>query len=195
MVGYRSERYRRFGWASARADDLANLLPARLTYLLIALAALLTRHDARGALRIGWRDGRKHPSPNSAWAEAAMAGALRVRLGGPATYQGVPSAKPHLGDPGATLTPETVEQAIRLMLVTAWLALLFLAGSVLLVICMTRTRHPSLPSPSAPAVPLASSFRGRPLRDRPWHGAAAAEHPLPFRRTRGDNGSTNGNPR
>jgi adenosylcobinamide-phosphate synthase len=126
MVGYRNERYRRFGWASARADDLANLLPARLTYLLIALAALLSRHDGRGALRIGWRDGRKHPSPNSAWAEAAMAGALGVRLGGPATYQGVPSEKPHLGEPGEPLAADTVEQAIRLMLVTAWLALLVL---------------------------------------------------------------------
>jgi adenosylcobinamide-phosphate synthase len=123
MVGYRNERYRRFGWASARADDLANLLPARLTYLLIALAALLTQHDARAAVRVGWRDGRKHPSPNSAWGEAAMAGALGVRLGGPATYQGVPSTKPHLGGPGAPLTAETVEQAVRLMLVTAWLAL------------------------------------------------------------------------
>jgi adenosylcobinamide-phosphate synthase len=134
MVGYRSERYRRFGWASARADDLANLLPARLTYLLIALAALLTRHDARGALRIGWRDGHQHPSPNSAWAEAAMAGALRVQLGGPAAYQGVPSEKPHIGDPGVPLTPQTVEQAIRLMLITAWLALLLLAGPTLFVI-------------------------------------------------------------
>jgi adenosylcobinamide-phosphate synthase len=127
MVGYRNERYRRFGWASARADDLANLLPARLTYLLIALAALLTRRDARGAVRIGWRDGRKHPSPNSAWAEAAMAGALRVQLGGPATYQGLPSRKPHLGDSGEPVTADKVEQAIRLMLVTAWLALLLLA--------------------------------------------------------------------
>ena len=127
MVGHRSERYRRFGWASARADDLANLLPARLTYLLIALAALVTRHDAREAMRIGWRDGRKHPSPNSAWAEAAMAGALRVRLGGPTTYQGVPSHKPYLGDPGKALTADTVERAVRLMLVTAWLALVMVA--------------------------------------------------------------------
>jgi adenosylcobinamide-phosphate synthase len=124
MVGYRNPRYQRFGWASARADDLANFLPARLTWLLLALAALCSGQRAGAALRLGWRDGRKHPSPNAAWAEAAMAGALGVQLGGPATYGAVPSAKPHLGEPVHPLTADTVRQAIRLMLVTAWLAML-----------------------------------------------------------------------
>jgi adenosylcobinamide-phosphate synthase len=131
MVGYRSPRYLRFGWASARADDLLNLLPARLTFLLLSFAASLTEHRGWQALRIGWRDGRKHPSPNAAWAEAAMAGALGVQLGGPATYQGMPSEKARLGDPDAPLTVETVRQAIRLMLVTAWLALALLAAIAL----------------------------------------------------------------
>lgn len=128
MVGYRDERYRRFGWASARADDLANLVPARLTWLLLALAALLTGRRAWAALCLGWRDGRKHPSPNAAWPEAAMAGALGVPLGGPATYRGVASPKPPLGDPGPAPTAATVRAAIRLMLVTAWLALGLLAA-------------------------------------------------------------------
>jgi adenosylcobinamide-phosphate synthase len=123
MVGYRNERYRHFGWASARADDLANWVPARLTWLLLALAAPLTGHNGRQALRIGWRDGRKHPSPNAAWAEAAMAGALGVQLGGPATYQGVPSLKPTLGDPAAPLTLEAARRAIKVMQICAWLAL------------------------------------------------------------------------
>jgi adenosylcobinamide-phosphate synthase len=123
MVGYRSARYLRFGWASARADDVANLLPARLTYLLLALAALLTGGRPGAALRLGWRDGRKHPSPNAGWPEAAMAGALGVQLGGLATYEGVASEKPLLGDPGSPLTADHVRGAIRLMLVTAWLAL------------------------------------------------------------------------
>jgi adenosylcobinamide-phosphate synthase len=123
MVGYRNERYLRFGWASARADDLANWVPARLTWLLLTLAALLTRYQAGQALRVGWRDGRKHPSPNAGWAEAAMAGALGVRLGGPSTYEGELSLKPCLGDGGEPLTPAKVCQAIRLMLVTAGLAL------------------------------------------------------------------------
>ena len=125
MVGYRTPRYLRFGWASARMDDVLNFLPARLTYLLIAIAALLTGRNSRQALRIGWRDGRKHPSPNSAWAEAAMAGALGVQLGGSSTYQGLPSEKAHLGDPGEPLTLDKVRQAIRLMTAAAWLALAF----------------------------------------------------------------------
>jgi adenosylcobinamide-phosphate synthase len=127
MVGYRNARHRYFGTASARADDLANLLPARLTWLLLALAAFLMRRDGWQALRIGWRDGRKHPSPNSAWGEATMAGALGVQLGGAASYQGVPSEKPHLGDPVRSLTLEAVQDAVRLMLVTAWLALVVVA--------------------------------------------------------------------
>lgn len=122
MVGYRSPRYRRFGWASARADDLANFVPARLTYLLLAVAAILAGQRGGQALRIGWRDRRKHPSPNAAWAEAAMAGALNVQLGGASAYGGVVSAKPHLGDPGEPLTGERVRRAIRVMLWTAWLA-------------------------------------------------------------------------
>jgi adenosylcobinamide-phosphate synthase len=130
MVGYRNPRYLRFGWASARLDDVANLVPARLTWLLLSLAALLTGGKGWQALRIGWRDGRKHPSPNSAWGEATMAGALGVQLGGPSTYQGVASAKPRLGDPGEALSADKVRQAIRLMLVTAWLTLV-LAGSIL----------------------------------------------------------------
>jgi adenosylcobinamide-phosphate synthase len=133
MVGYRNARYLRFGWASARADDVANFLPARLTYGLLAVAAFLTGLRGRQALRVGWRDGRKHPSPNAAWAEATVAGALNVQLGGPSTYQGVPSEKPRLGDAGEPLTADKVRQAVRLMLVTAWLALALAAGATALL--------------------------------------------------------------
>jgi adenosylcobinamide-phosphate synthase len=122
MVGYRDARYQDYGWASARLDDLAALVPARLTWLLIALAALLRGERAGDALRIGWRDGRKHPSPNAAWGEAAMAGALGVRLGGPATYGGVPALKPFLGDSGDSIGPNTVRRAASLMRTAAMLA-------------------------------------------------------------------------
>jgi len=128
MVGYRDERYRRFGWASARCDDLAGLVPARLTWLLYALVAAAVGEDATGAFRVGWRDGRKHPSPNAAWGEAAMAGALGVQLGGPAIYQGVVSEKPRLGDPGGPPGPDTVRRAVRVMLVAS-LAAATLAGA------------------------------------------------------------------
>jgi adenosylcobinamide-phosphate synthase len=134
MVGYKDERYRRLGWASARLDDLLNVIPARLTWLLIAAAALVRGERARAALRVGWRDGRKHPSPNAAWGEAAMAGALGVRLGGPATYGGVPGFKPVLGDPGAAIGPATVRRAVRLMWTAAALAVLLAWGLRLWVV-------------------------------------------------------------
>lgn len=122
MVGYRDDRYRHLGWASARLDDLAAMIPARLTWLLIALAGLIAGERARAALRIGWRDGRKHPSPNSAWGEAALAGALGVQLGGMSTYGGVVCPKPPLGDPGEAIDQGTVRRAVRLMWIASGLA-------------------------------------------------------------------------
>jgi adenosylcobinamide-phosphate synthase len=105
MVGYRSPRYGRFGWAAARLDDLANLVPARLTAMLVAVAAPTAGGDPRAALRIAARDGRKHPSPNSGISEAAFAGALGLRLGGRNVYVGRVEDRPQLGEgraPAAT---------------------------------------------------------------------------------------------
>lgn len=124
MVGYRNDRYRDFGWASARLDDLAGLVPARLTWLLVAVAAVVVRERPVASLRIGWRDGRNHPSPNAAWSEAAMAGALNVQLGGPATYSGVPGFKPLLGDPGDPIDAMCVRRAVRILHATTLLALI-----------------------------------------------------------------------
>ncbi len=134
IVGYRNPRYLRFGWASARADDVANFLPARLAWLLLALAALITGHSGWRALRTGWRDGRRHPSPNAGWAEATMAGALGVQLGGTSTYGGVVSAKPLLGEVRDKLAIGKVEQAIRLMLWTSWLAAVLATTAVALLV-------------------------------------------------------------
>jgi adenosylcobinamide-phosphate synthase len=91
LIGHKEEPYRCFGWAAARADDLMNLIPARIAGLLIALAAGC-------GWRIMLRDARRHASPNSGWPEAAMAGALGVQLGGEARYDGVPHSKPTFGD-------------------------------------------------------------------------------------------------
>jgi adenosylcobinamide-phosphate synthase len=122
MLGYRNARYERLGWTSARLDDFAGLVPARITWLLVAASAVLIGERGGAALRIGWRDGRKHPSPNAAWGEAAMAGALGVQLGGWATYAGVPSLKPILGDTAGPLGTRTIHRAVRLLLVTAAVA-------------------------------------------------------------------------
>jgi adenosylcobinamide-phosphate synthase len=98
MVGHRGPRYGRFGTASARADDIANLLPSRLTAALTVAAAPLVNGSARDAARVWWRDGHRHPSPNSGQCEAAAAGALGVRLGGRNVYQGRVEDRPVLGD-------------------------------------------------------------------------------------------------
>jgi adenosylcobinamide-phosphate synthase len=98
MVGYRSPRYRRFGWAAARLDDLANLLPARLSAALTTLCAPVVGGSASGAWRVWRRDASAHPSPNAGHVEAAFAGALEVRLGGRTPYAHGVEERPVLGD-------------------------------------------------------------------------------------------------
>jgi adenosylcobinamide-phosphate synthase len=104
MVGYRSPRYRRFGWAAARTDDVANLAPSRLTAALTVALAPLLGGDAAGALRAWRRDAGTHPSPNAGPVEATAAGALGLRLGGRTVYPHAVEQRPVLGDgrpPGA----------------------------------------------------------------------------------------------
>ena len=128
MVGYRNDRYRWFGTAAARLDDLANWLPSRLCALVMAALAPLAGLDGRGAFRIWRRDRRKHKSPNSAQTEAAMAGALGVELAGDASYFGVVHHKPTLGDPLRPVEPEDIPRAGRLMLLTSGACCLLAAG-------------------------------------------------------------------
>jgi adenosylcobinamide-phosphate synthase len=106
MVGHRSERYARFGMASARLDDAANLLPSRLTAALTVAAAPLVAGDRWRAARIWLRDGDQHPSPNAGQCESAMAGALGVRLGGHNVYSGRLEVRPFLGDGPRPGTPD-----------------------------------------------------------------------------------------
>ena len=134
MVGYRNEKYLYFGRASARLDDLANFLPARLAALLLILAAFLCGEDGRGAFRIWRRDRRKHSSPNSAQCEAAMAGALGLRLCGPASYFGIIHDKPWLGDGLREIVPGDIRRACRLELAGSLLAFALLAGLRLLAV-------------------------------------------------------------
>lgn len=101
MVGYRNEKYKNFGWASAKLDDIVNFIPARITGMLIVLATLILKMSVAAghlSLRTMLRDGRKHLSPNSGIPEAAMSGALGVRLGGPSFYAGMLVEKPYIGE-------------------------------------------------------------------------------------------------
>jgi adenosylcobinamide-phosphate synthase len=132
MVGYKHEKYRAIGMVSARLDDVANCIPARLSWLLFSLAAWLCRYDGAGALRIGWRDRYQHSSPNCAWSEASVAGALGVRLGGPNDYFGQRVDKPWIGDAVRDISVEDIPRALRLMWVASTLALvMFMAARYL----------------------------------------------------------------
>lgn len=115
MVGYRNDRYREFGWASARLDDLANFIPARLSAALICCCAPMVGGDFRRAVLTTLRDGRSQPSLNAGFPEAAVAGALGVRLGGLNFYRGVPSRKPYLGNPVHPLDAGIFKRTRRLL--------------------------------------------------------------------------------
>ncbi|MGN2640480.1 cobalamin biosynthesis protein [Nocardia takedensis] len=113
MIGYRNERYERFGWAAARTDDVANLLPARLTGSLTVALAPLVGGSPADALRAWRRDAAAHPSPNAGVVEASMAGALGVRLGGRTDYRHGVEMRPVLGEGPAPTVPD-LRRAVRL---------------------------------------------------------------------------------
>ena len=133
MIGHRTPHYLAFGWASARFDDLANLVPARLSGLLIAAAALFSRggRPAR-AVAVMLRDGNKHRSLNAGWPEGAMAGALDLALAGPRRYAEGVVADPWVGDGSARAGPADISRALGLyknacliewgLIMGAWLA-------------------------------------------------------------------------
>jgi adenosylcobinamide-phosphate synthase len=115
MIGHRSRRYRAFGWAAARLDDLLNLIPAPISGLLLAAGAAFSNDSRAGAaLRIMLRDGRKHHSPNAGWPEAAMAGALDLALAGPRRYAEGMVEDPYLGDGTPVATVADINRALRL---------------------------------------------------------------------------------
>ena len=136
MIGHKTPRYRSFGWAAARLDDVLNLAPAPISGLLISGAAVFAKgSQPAAALRIMLRDARKHHSPNAGWPEAAMAGALKLALAGPRRYASGVVADPWLGDGTARAAAADIARALNLyvlacllqggLLFGAWLALHF----------------------------------------------------------------------
>ncbi|MBT0769354.1 cobalamin biosynthesis protein [Kineosporia sp. J2-2] len=114
MVGYRSERYERFGWAAARADDVVNLLPSRLTALLTMASAPMVHGSVGQAWKVWRRDRNRHPSPNAGQCEASAAGALGVRLGGTNVYQGQVDSRPVMGEGNRLPEVSDVRRAVTL---------------------------------------------------------------------------------
>jgi adenosylcobinamide-phosphate synthase len=123
MVGYRTERYFQFGKFAARLDDVFNFIPARLTAFLMIIAMFLVRLNAKLALRVMRRDHANHLSPNAGYPEAALAGALGIRLGGPSVYFGKEVWKPYMGDEFTPVNIEMLKEGRSLCLVTAILSL------------------------------------------------------------------------
>lgn len=115
MVGYKNDRYLYFGRVAARLDDVLNYIPARITGVIFVLAAVLLHLDYRNAWQMLRRDASKHPSPNGGWAEAAVAGALQIRLGGYNSYFGRQSFRAYMGEPIKALKAEHIMACIRMM--------------------------------------------------------------------------------
>ena len=136
MIGHRSPRYRRFGWAAARLDDLANLVAARATAALVVICAPLVGGSPSGAVRAWRRDAARHPSPNAGVVEAAFAGALGVRLGGPTHYHHEVQIRPTLGD-GGQPTVADLRRAVKLSRVVQ-------AAAAVLIAACCHIRHISL---------------------------------------------------
>ena len=142
MIGHRDDRYAEFGWAAARLDDVLNLVPARLTALLIVAAAWFTPGaNARGAVAAMLRDARKHASPNAGFPEAVAAGALGLRLGGPRSYEGDVHELPWFGSGRAEATLEDMRQAAKLTVAA------LLLNVILLIALWVSVGHLTPPPP------------------------------------------------
>lgn len=123
MIGHKSEKYLYFGWCAAKLDTIANFIPARITGLLIPVVALFCGKDFVGSLRIMLRDGRKQDSLNSAVSEAAMAGALGIRLGGTCNYSGRIVEHPYLGEQRRPISLSLIKEAVLISIVSSLLML------------------------------------------------------------------------
>lgn len=129
MVGYKNEKYHKFGFISARLDDLANYIPARIGGILISVASFIIGKDGIRAFITVIRDGDHHPSPNSGIPEAAVAGALGIRLGGINYYQGAASVKPFIGRPYKNISLHHIKEANVIMVVSS---ILMVIGGIII---------------------------------------------------------------
>ncbi|PGL68814.1 adenosylcobinamide-phosphate synthase CbiB [Bacillus sp. AFS055030] len=137
MVGYKNEKYQNLGWASARLDDLLNYLPARLTFGMMLLACLIKRLDVLGAWKMMKRDAKLHPSPNSGYPEATIAGALQIQLGGTNYYFGKVSERAKMGEPLRKIKADDILLTVIVMKTTSIICVvLFMLLSILVELGM-----------------------------------------------------------
>ncbi|UGV27566.1 cobalamin biosynthesis protein [Rhodopseudomonas boonkerdii] len=133
MIGHRTDRYVDFGWAAARLDDLVNLVPARLSGVLIALATPMAHGSIATSFKIMLRDARHHRSPNAGWPESAMAGALGIVLSGPRVYAESIANEPYLNADGRIAEPDDIRRALRIYAAACALEILIYAALALLL--------------------------------------------------------------
>jgi adenosylcobinamide-phosphate synthase len=132
MVGYKNKNYRNFGWFSAKIDDWANFISARLTLIILPIASLLSGKNWLNSFKLTLRDSRKSLSPNSGLPQAAVAGALGIQLGGLSFYNSLPVSKPLIGDKINSLNLSHIRESIKLSYLSSLLALVL--GVVLVII-------------------------------------------------------------
>jgi len=139
MVGYKNKRYSEFGWASARLDDVVNLIPARLTGIMMISSYRTKMVPMKKAWSILWQDSNKHPSPNSGWGEAAVAASLGIKLGGVNYYDGEKSYRTEMGEEVFKLNIDHISESLMIMRRTSIMFLLFiLIGGFLIEFTITR---------------------------------------------------------
>lgn len=133
MVGYKNEKYKDIGFASAKIDDIANFIPARITPFFMLIASLMLRLNTKESIRIAIRDRKNHKSPNCAYPEGAVAGALGVQLGGTNIYFGKEVYKPTIGDKHRELEIEDILKTNKIMYVTSFVALVIFSIIIYLI--------------------------------------------------------------
>lgn len=133
MIGYKNQRYQHFGWAAARFDDLINYIPARITGIMYIFISPFTPGGCKGVWQTMIEGARKHPSPNSGISEAAVAGALRVQLGGLNYYQGIPSNRAVMGKPLTSLSVKHIYQSLIIMFTVSVMFLIFAVVGVIII--------------------------------------------------------------
>ena len=133
MLGYKNERYLYFGRFAARLDDVVNYIPARITCVLFIIAAWIYGKDWKYAATIAKRDASKHPSPNGGYAEAPVAGALHIRLGGYNVYHDKVTFREYMGDPIQIMKGRHIYQTIYLMYTVSILGILITMASKYLI--------------------------------------------------------------
>ena len=129
MIGYKNERYINFGWASAKIDDFANYIPARISGCFISISSFILGRGFKKSFLTMAKQGRLHPSLNSGYPEAAMAGALRIKIGGLCSYQGKILNKPYIGEDETALNRNLIYEALNISFMSS---LLTLAGGMVL---------------------------------------------------------------